>query len=298
MIVEALGERPYSVGTRVASMPKHPLPMRTVFRRCFLANFAVDPETMRRAIPTPIEPDLHNGEAYVSVVIAEMERMRPAFLPRAFGVTYTQVVYRAVVRCSGERGVYFLRSDADNRLMCAFGNWLTFFRFHLADANWRDEAGRVLLDIASTAKNADIHATYDVAGATQALPKFSRFGSLNEAKTFLVELYSAFGRDTRGHTSRVRIDRGAWDVAVVDDSRAEYAFMKSGQPFANTEARLDSVFYVRDLPYYWHTLERLPQTVAISAGEAATRVISRTGAGRNRSRRPSPSTRTHHERTA
>jgi uncharacterized protein YqjF (DUF2071 family) len=252
-------------------MPKHPLPMRTVFRRCFLANFAVDPETMRSAIPAPIEPDLHNGKAYVSVVIAEMEKMRPAFLPRVFGVTYTQVVYRAVVRCAGERGVYFLHSDADNRLMCAFGNLLTFFRFHPADVNWRDEAGRVLFDLVSTAKNADIHAAYDVAGATHALPNSSRFGSLNEAKTFLVELYSAFGRDTHGRTSRVRIDRGAWDVAIVDDDRAEYAFMKSGQPFANAEARLDSVFYVRDLPYYWHTLERLPQTVAISAGEASTR---------------------------
>jgi len=119
--------------------------MRKVFRRCFLVNFAVDLETMRREIPAPIKPDVHNGEAYVSVVIAEMEKMRSAILPRAFGVTYTQVV---------------------------------------------------------------------------------------------------FGRDTHGRTSRVRIDRGAWEVAVVDDCRAEYTFMKSPQPFANAEARLDSVFYV------------------------------------------------------
>lgn len=47
----------------------------------------------------------------------------------------------------------------------------------------------------------------------------------------------------------------------------EYAFMKSGQPFANAETRLDSVFYVSDLPYHWHTLEGLPQTAALSAIE-------------------------------
>lgn len=241
--------------------PKHPIPMRTVFRRCFLVNFGVAVDSLRRAIPAPIEPDEHHGEAYVSVVIAEMEKMRPAFLPRIFGVTYTQVVYRAVVRCRGERGVYFLRSDADNRLMCALGNWLTFFRFNLAEVHWRDDSGHIHFDLASASRSADIRASYDVRGATHLLPASSRFASLDEAKMFLVELYAAFGRDTRGRTSRVRIERGAWDVAVVGDDRAEYGFMQPSALLANT-ARVDSVFYVRDLPYHWHTLERFPPAPA------------------------------------
>jgi uncharacterized protein YqjF (DUF2071 family) len=239
------------------AVPKHPVAMRTVFRRCVLANFAIDADTMRRALPAPIEPDIIRGEAYVSVVIADMVKMRPAFLPPLFGVTYNQIVYRAVVRCAGERGVHFLRSDADSPLMCALGNWLTFFRFHVADVRWRDEEGLTHLDLISADGRGDIHATYDVAGSTRSLPQSSRFPSLPEAQTFLVELYSAFGKDPRGRTCRVRIDRGAWDLAVVTDARADYGFMRNGAPFANASARLDSVFYVRNLPYYWHTLERL-----------------------------------------
>ena len=86
-----------------ALVPKHPIPMRTIFRECFLVNFQVDPDVMRRLLPAGIEPDLYGGKAWLSIVIAEMERMRPAFLPALFGITYDQVVYRAVVRHGSER---------------------------------------------------------------------------------------------------------------------------------------------------------------------------------------------------
>src|SRR6266571_7868136 len=112
--------------------PKHPFPMRTVFGTCFLVNFGVRSDVMRALLPHPIVPDLYGNEAYLSIVISDLRCMRPAFLPKALGVTYHQVVYRVVVRCLGERGVFFLRSDADNRLMCLAGNWFTFFHFHHA----------------------------------------------------------------------------------------------------------------------------------------------------------------------
>jgi hypothetical protein len=81
------------------------------------------------------------------VVIADLEAMRPSFLPRPLGFDFTQVVYRAIVTSpTGERGVHFLRSDADSALMAAAGSLLSNFHFHLADVVW---AGRDRL--ASTA---------------------------------------------------------------------------------------------------------------------------------------------------
>jgi uncharacterized protein YqjF (DUF2071 family) len=234
-------------------MWKHPLPMRTTFTTCLLVNFAFPPDVLRELLPVSIEPDVRDGEAYVSVVIADMDRMRPAFLPRLFGVTYTQVVYRAVVRHRGERGVHFLRSDADSRVMCALGNWLTFFRFHHARVRWRREGEILGFDLEPTRPGpepAGIHARYDLSGASHALRPSSAFRSLPEATAFLVELFSAFARpgDGRG-TTRVRVERGTWDVLVVDDLRAEYPYMQSRR------GRLDSVFLVRDVPYRWHRLE-------------------------------------------
>ncbi len=253
-------------------IPKHPIPMQTVFRECFLVNFAMQPETLCRLLPGPIVPDMHNGEAFISIVIANMDSMRPASahvaVPKLFGVTYNQIVYRAVVRyigdaalrggTAGERGVHFLRSDADNRLMSLLGDWLTFFRFHYARMSSRREGQRLLFDVyAPREQHADIHATFDTGSASHELPRGSTFASLDEAKEFLVQLFAAFAYDDfTQQVSTVRITRGEWDIAVVEDALALYEFMDGSKLFPKGSTRLDSIFYVRELPYHWHTLER------------------------------------------
>lgn len=240
-------------------VPKHPIPMRTVFRECFLVNFAVRPEAFRPLIPPPIELDLHDGEAYLSIVIAEMDKMRPAFAPRALGITYNQVVYRVVVRANGERGVCFLRSDADNALMSIAGDWLTFFRFHTTPIKTTRAGNLFSVDLTAARRDsADIHATYDLASARQTLPASSRFASFEQAKEFLVQLFAAFAYDPlTDELSIVHIQRGEWNIAIVDDPRAEYAWMQRGPHFSTQTARLDSIFYVREIPYAWHTLEKV-----------------------------------------
>ena len=250
---------PASVGEVVrALVPRHPLPMRTLFRQCVLANFAVRPDVMRRLVPLPLEPDLHGGEAWLSVVIAEMERMRPAFLPAFLGVTYHQVVYRAVVRHRGERGVFFLRSDANHAGMSLAGDWLTFFRFHTSGIEARREGDLLHVDLrARPSHHADIGASVVVTPGGRAMPPGSRFGALAEAQGFLVELYAAFGVDPlTGEVSTVRIERGAWDLRAVEVRKARFDFMDGSRLFPAGSARLDSVFYAESIPYHWHTLER------------------------------------------
>ncbi len=120
-----------------AFAPKHPFSMRTTFRHCLLVNWSMEPSVLARHLPRGLEPDVRNGRAFLSVVIADLEAMRPGFLPRALGNDFTQVVYRAIVKApNGERGVYFVRSDADDWTMGAAGNVLSNFHFHLADALW------------------------------------------------------------------------------------------------------------------------------------------------------------------
>jgi uncharacterized protein YqjF (DUF2071 family) len=241
-------------------VPKHPISMHTVFRECFLVNFAIKPEALRPLIPEPIELDLHQGEAYLSIVIAKMDGMRPAFLPRTLGVTYNQVVYRVVVRApkSGERGVCFLRSDADNALMSIAGDWLTFFRFHISPIKMKRAGHLLSVDLTAAPRDrAGIHAAYDLASARRTLPPSSRFASFDEAKEFLVQLFAAFSYDPlTNELSVVHIHRGEWNIDAVNDQRAVYEWMQRGPHFNTQNARLDSILYVREIPYTWHPLEK------------------------------------------
>lgn len=238
-------------------MLKHPLSMKTVFRRCLLVNFAIDKKVLQALLPEGIEADLHEGKAFLSIVIADMEKMRPSFLPWIFGISYNQIVYRAVVRVNGERGVYFLRSDADNRFMSMMVNWLTFFRFHYSKMKWNRDGDVMPFRLKSAPLGqADIEAQFHLEKGQDRLPRTSRFASLSEAKTFLVELYSAFAVDAKGRPTRVRIERSDWDLRLVSDEKAVYRFMQGGGPFPLGSAEIDSCFYVEDLPYYWYRLEK------------------------------------------
>lgn len=240
--------------------PKHPLPMRTMFRDCFLVNFAMAPETLKRILPPPLTPDLFDGEAYLSVVIADMERMRPAFLPAVCGITYQQVVYRAIVRHGERRGVHFLRSDADHPLMVVMGNLLSFFRFHNASITRTTGGGLHSFDlVAGRDEPADIHATFDVGRARGGITPGSAFPSMVEAQRFLVELYTAYRPAPDGRrVSSVDIERGAWNIRMVEATRACFDWMNGSSLFPAGSTRLDSVIYVEDVPYYWHTVKHEP----------------------------------------
>ena len=54
--------------------------------------------------------------------------------------------------------------------------------------------------------------------------------------------------------------RGEWTIDIVEDLSAEYAWMQRGPHFSTQTARLDSIFYVREIPYEWHTLEKVRLT--------------------------------------
>lgn len=237
--------------------PKHPFPVTTVFRRCVLVNFSSDPATLARALPPPLVPALYADRAWVSIVIATMEKMRPAFVPRALGISYNQVVYRAIVDCEGNRGVHFLRSDADSRVMTWLGNLMSFFRFHRSRVEIGSEDASLRVEVRSTEAKADISATFDLASASDRLPSTSAFGDLAEAKRWLVELFTAYHpRPARRPIDVVCIDRSDWRLTVLPNAGV-YRFMDAGDPFTPGSARLDSVFVVEDLKYRWHRLSRI-----------------------------------------
>ncbi len=237
------------------TLPKHPISMKTLFRDCFLVNFAVDPNVMRSLLPAPLEPDLYDGSAFLSVVIVDMERMRPVFLPKFCGISYTQVLYRTFVVYQGEHGVHFLHTDANNPLMCLLGNAMTIFPFHLARVSEGRTGPYRRFDLTShPSQHADIHALFDLSVRSQVMPSTSRFPSLAQAQEFLVQRYVAFAPEKQTMNS-VRIRRGEWVISVVNDLKRVYQFMQGSTTFPAGCAEIDSLFHVADVPYVWSRLE-------------------------------------------
>ena len=271
-------------------LPKHPVPMTTVFRHCLLANYAITPQALAAVLPAPLVPDLASGRAWLSVVIADMRRMRPAGVPAALGVSYRQVVYRAVVRCGSSRGVYFLRSDADSRVMNTGGNLLSFFRFHHATVAWTRDLDQQRVTVASSDGTADIDLTLGT-GALRALPAGCAFPALAQAREHLVDLFTAYHpQDGRRRIDVVRIKREDWQIAVLPVLSARCAFLEGAGPIPARHTRLDSVFATQDLPYYWHRLrvDDIPRDAPDRAQPPASRTPDTAPTQQHASRRAPP----------
>jgi uncharacterized protein YqjF (DUF2071 family) len=240
----------------LAAAPKHPVGMTTDYRTVALLNFAVDPDVIRRLIPHPLDVDVVHDRGFVTVVCADMVRMRPSPLPRPFGITYDQVVYRVPVRYRGEPGLFFLGSDAAQPLMVAAGAAFSMFRVRLSKTRITDAGDRVSIDVFGRRPGVDLHAYLKLDPPATNIPASSAFGSKAEAQSFLVDRFVAFVPGVGGRPMRrVRVKRGTWDVVLPSTTDVRSDLLDDSTDFPAGSAELDSTFVARGIPYRWHAAE-------------------------------------------
>ena len=226
-------------------------------------NYAVDPSALAAMLPKPLEPELHEGVAWVQLLVSRLRDMRPQGMPALFGVNFHQVSYRAAVQYRGaygvRRGGYFLRSETDNAVMRAVGNALVEFKFH--DFEGADislvRRGDTLDLAVSPQKGASVsgrvRASFDVRPLPGA-PSGSVWKSRNGVQHALVDCFDAFGVDPAGWVYVLTIDRDPWRANFVTPLRVEVPWLEDG-PLRG--ARLDSVLHIPSpCGYRWRPLRR------------------------------------------
>lgn len=257
-----LTTRPLSAGTRWLPslhgalwrwLPKHPVPMRAVFRRCWLLTWRIEPGALQRQLPPGLSPWIHDGSAWLSIVVARMHDMRPTFLPRLLGVAFDQVVYRAVVTRGDERGVYFLRTEANHRAYAWGGDLLTHFHFHYAPIDIVGDGAEA--SIVAHPPGAAAFRVRFAAAAPEALLAPLPFDSLDGVRTVLCDLFYAFSVHPRtGAPGRVAVSRPEWPIRLVEPKDVHAPWMTEVLfPGACT---LSHGVYTRDVPYRWTPMRR------------------------------------------
>jgi len=99
----------------------------------------------------------------------------------------------------------------------------------------------------------------DLTTKSKEMPKSSIFPSLDLAIAFLTELFTAYSiHPITKKLTKVKINRSQWNIEVIHEHAGIYELMSNSLPFPPSSTRLDSVFYVEDLYYYWHRLEQHP----------------------------------------
>lgn len=90
------------------------------WRHLLFAHWRVDSEALRRLVPSQLELDLHDGEAWLGVTPFRVEGFRlRRTLPPPLISRFLEVNVRTYVKCEGKPGIYFLSLDTDSRLAVA-----------------------------------------------------------------------------------------------------------------------------------------------------------------------------------
>src|SRR5215475_14429608 len=108
-------------------MPNRPL-LTAEWRNLLLLNFPVPTEVIARIAPPGTEPDLHDGQSYISIVGFDFERVRLFGIPCPGHTNFPEINLRYYVRreVAGEirRGVVFAREIVPRRAVAILANRL------------------------------------------------------------------------------------------------------------------------------------------------------------------------------
>jgi uncharacterized protein YqjF (DUF2071 family) len=102
---------PKGLPSRPRSVPMV-VPLEMGWRHLLFENWPIDPGVMDAHLPDGLEPDVHDGSAWLSIVPFTNVAVRPAGVPEALGIRLPELNVRTYVTRDGVPSVYFFSLDA------------------------------------------------------------------------------------------------------------------------------------------------------------------------------------------
>jgi hypothetical protein len=234
---------------------RHPIAMAAHFRHSVVVAYAFPAETLQRLLPPGLVVDALGDVGFAAAAVVQVERMRPAGLPAAFGRPYLLIGYRIFCRFRTPegrllRGLHILRSETNSRSMVAGGNLLTHYRYRHAAARMIERSGVLEVTVRSGDGEGDLDLAADLA-APAGLPAGSPFTSLAAARRFAGPLPFTFDYEPQtGSVIVIEGRRTTWHPAPVSIDVRRATFFGSAR-FGGAAPILANAFHVSGVEYEW-----------------------------------------------
>jgi len=235
---------------------RHPLAIRAEFRHCLVLTYAFPRELLEPLLPPGLTLDSFGELGFLAVAMVQTEALRPASLPRLFGLDFFLTGYRIFARftnASGRslRGLRILRSDTDRQVMASAGNLLTHYGYRKAEVQCTKAGERLEIRIRTPREEADLHVIADLSSKPALLPAGSPFANMQEARRYAGPLPFTFDYEPETHSMLViQGVRKQWDPQPVRVEVLQNTFLHRA-PFRDAEPILANAFHLADVPYLW-----------------------------------------------
>jgi hypothetical protein len=224
--------------------------------RRLLVNYRVDPEVVSGLLPRPFAPRLVNGYAIAGVCLIHMSEVRPKNLPAALGVDIQGSAHRVAVTWTDRDGVehpgvYILRRDSGSRIVGLIGRralaehparFLTSETENAIDIDVRSRDGRGSVCVRSRLSNE---------------LKSSVLGTLPDARAFFEHGGPGYTLVRPGRFTGVALTAASWDMAPVEMSEVQSAWLGNPDLFPAGTAAPDSALVMRRTDSSWRSVPML-----------------------------------------
>src|SRR5436305_8060169 len=121
---------------------------KVTIKQRLLVNFRADPGVVQLFLPRPFRPKLHNGHSRGGSCLIRLEKIRPAGLPGALGLSSENAAHRIAVEWTDgaglqREGVFIPRRDTGSVLNRIAGGRIFPGEHHPAKFSVTDSEGRI-----------------------------------------------------------------------------------------------------------------------------------------------------------
>ncbi|MGI8893922.1 MAG: YqjF family protein [Bacteroidia bacterium] len=202
-ILDVVDHRPFP-------LPKSPWVMQQTWVDLLFAHWKIPYEIVQRRLPSSLELDTHQGDAYIAVTPFKMRDVRFRLLPPIPTATdFLEVNVRTYVKKDGKPGIFFFSLDASSTLSTVGARLGTNLPYHRADMSVKESDNKFIYSSYRKDEPAELEVSY------QPLSEIfeSKPGSLEE---FLTERYCLFQNIGEKKLIEIDIHHLKWQLQQAD----------------------------------------------------------------------------------
>ena len=227
-----------------------------IIRRRMLVNFRVEPEVIRRQLPSKFRPKLYDGFAIAGICLIRLEQIRPKYFPSFLGVSSENAAHRIAVLWDDEHGriqegVYVPRRDTNSALNTIAGGRLFPGEYHQARFQIADSGEKIDFEMKSQDSEVAVRLR---AKTSKELSASSKFATLKAASDFFEPGslgYSATQNSQRmdGMTLKTK----TWRVEPLEVEEVYSSYFSDEINFPKSSIWFDCALLMRNIEHAWHS---------------------------------------------
>ena len=198
---------PEDVRHRPWPLPDDPWILKQAWNDLLFAHWPIARDRLRELVPSFLELDTFDNEAWLSVTPFRLSDLSPRGIPALPVISsFDEINVRTYVVHDGIPGIYFFSLDANSAMAVSGASTLFHLPYYLSDIRVEDNGGRISFRSSRRrGESAEFDVTYGPAGKLfEAEP-----GTVDY---FLTERYCLYTQDSAANAYRVEIHHEPWQL--------------------------------------------------------------------------------------